>query len=143
MKRGTSRRDFLRTVVVTAGAVKAFPLLAGCGGDDDDNQPDAGGPDASPGNVFPQSVVSGDPRPTSIVLWTRAVSEAGGDVPVTLELATDTTFTNRVTLSQSQFTAAESADGCLRIKVTELDPATRYYYRFRTSEAVTNTGRFK
>jgi len=144
MSRGTSRRDFLKTIVVTAGAVKALPLLGGCGDDDKPNEPPGGEPDgAPPPDIFPQSVVSGDPRPTSIVLWTRAAVAAGGDVAVVLELATDEAFANRVSLSQSEFTAAAAADGCLRIKVTDLTPATRYYYRFRGGESVSRVGRFK
>jgi alkaline phosphatase D len=140
MSRGTSRRDFLKTIVISAGAIKAAPLLAGCGDDDDSGTPDAGAPVE---NVFAQSVVSGDPRPTSIVLWTRAASAAGGDLPVVLQLATDAAFASMVVLSQSDFTAREEADGCLRIKVTELAPGTRYYYRFRSGDSVSPTGRFK
>ena len=35
---------------------------------------------------FPQSVASGDPRPDSVVLWTRVldVAQPGVDLPVTL-----------------------------------------------------------
>lgn len=146
MSRGTSRRDFLKTIVITAGAVKVAPLLGGCGDDDKGGPgggPDAGGPDAGAGDVFPQAVVSGDPRPTSIVLWTRALGAGGGDAPVSLEVSTDAAFASQVSLSQNQFTAAADSDGCLRIKVTGLDPATRYYFRFKSGGAVSPTGRFR
>ncbi|HTE51989.1 MAG TPA: alkaline phosphatase D family protein [Kofleriaceae bacterium] len=143
MSRGTSRRDFLKTIVISAGAVKALPLLGGCGDNVSGSSPDGGGPDAGTPVSFPQSVVSGDPRPTSIVLWTRAAVAAGGDVTVTLEVGTDAELTSLVELSQSEFTAAADADNCVRIKVTELQSATRYYYRFRSGDQTSPVGRFK
>jgi len=44
--------------------------------------------------AFPQSVASGDPRPDSVVLWTRAVNpdQPDGDVTVAMEVATDERF---------------------------------------------------
>lgn len=149
MSKGTRRRDFLKTIVISAGAIKAMPLLGGCGDDDGGtpdagpDTPDAGGPDAGAVNYFPQSVVSGDPRPDSIVLWTRAVVTAGEDADVVLEVATDAEFTSLVELSASGFVAAAAVDNCLRIKVTSLDSGTRYYYRFKSGAAVSPVGRFK
>ena len=70
-----SRRGFLRTVVVSAGAAGLAPVLPAC----------EGGPSRPVEDVFPQSVVSGDPRETSVVLWTRAVPEGEGDAAVTLD----------------------------------------------------------
>ena len=147
MSRGVSRREFLKTVVITAGAAHAAPLL-GCSSSsanpDAATSPDAGPPDASVATFsFPQSVASGDPRPASIVLWTRAASTGTADVPVTLEVATDKQFAQLVTLSTSQLTAKAASDFCLRVKVVSLSSATRYYYRFRAGTVVSPTGRFK
>jgi len=85
--KGSSRREFLKTVVISAGALQVAPLLGCGGGGGGGGTPDAGGnPDAGrPTYAFPHSVVSGDPRPTSIVLWTRGTSSAGGDVELTVE----------------------------------------------------------
>jgi alkaline phosphatase D len=61
-----SRRELLRSVVVVAspgvlfGCADANPLsLRASGGDEGGTR------------FFPQSVASGDPRPASVVLWTR------------------------------------------------------------------------
>src|SRR5690349_894716 len=46
---------------------------------------------------FPQSVASGDPRPDSVVLWTRAVDEEhGGDTTLSLEVSTEESFGTKV-----------------------------------------------
>ncbi len=146
MKRGVTRREFLKTVVISAGAVQAAPLL-GCGGNGGTGTPDAGPDapiDAPPAMTsFPQSVASGDPRPDSIVLWTRAASTGTADVDVVLEVATDDQFAHLVSLSTGQLTAKLATDFCLRVKVTGLTAATRYYYRFRAGTVVSPTGRFK
>jgi len=55
------RRDFLRAVVVATGPA----LVVACANDDARTKRAK-----SPG-FFPQSVASGDPRPGSVVLWTR------------------------------------------------------------------------
>jgi len=143
MSRGVSRREFLKTVVITAGAAHAAPLL-GCSSSGSTNPDAPTSPDAAGAAFsFPQSVASGDPRPASIVLWTRAASSGTTDVPVTLEVATDKQFTQLVTLSTSQLTARAETDFCLRVKVISLTAATRYYYRFRAGTVVSPTGRFK
>ncbi len=150
MKKGYSRRDFLKTVVITAGAV---PVVAACGGSDNNPpdgptgdapvHPDAPTPDAGPALAFPQSVASGDPRTTSIVLWTRAVPAGGGDASLTLQVATDQNFTNLVTLSTSTLTAAAASDHCVRAKIVGLTAATTYFYRFTGLGVSSRTGRFR
>ncbi len=133
MSKGWTRREVVKTFVVTAGAVTVAPLLSGCSESE------------TPATyTFPQSVASGDPRTDSIVLWTRVVSSASGDVPLALELATDDQFQNRVTVTPATVTAAESADFTVRVKVTGLTAGTRYFYRFRAGDVTTtNTGGFK
>jgi len=98
---------------------------------------------------FPQSVASGDPRPESVVLWTRYVDVDGSDeTELELELARDAEFSDRVELdgasSLALFARAES-DFCVKVRVTDLDPGTTYYYRFSASAGgerrVSRTGR--
>jgi alkaline phosphatase D len=128
-----SRRGFLRTVVISAGAASLGSSMFGCG--------DGGRPTAE---VFPQSVASGDPRDTSIVLWTRAVPIVESeDAAVTLEVATDEAFGSRVTLSSAQLTARVDHDHCVRVKVTGLSAGTLYYYRFAHAGTLSHTGRFR
>jgi alkaline phosphatase D len=149
MGKGFNRRDFLKTIVVTAGAVKIAPLIAGCGSSGGGGTPDARPPDAPPPDAppptfsFPQSVASGDPRTNSIVLWTRVDTTASGDVTLTLEVATDDQFANLVTLTPSEVSATVAADRCVRVKVIGLTAGTRYFYRFRAPTGTSRTGRFK
>lgn len=123
-------------MVVSAGAASLGPSLLGCDGDD--------GEDPRTAEVFPQSVASGDPRDTSIVLWTRVVSATPSmAAAVTLELATDEQFSSLVELDVSELSASPDHDHCLRVKVTGLTPGGRYYYRFVHDGVRSRTGRFR
>lgn len=128
-----SRRGFLRTVVISAGAASLGPsFLTACG----TSRPLA--------DVFPQSIASGDPREGSIVLWTRAVPEAMGDAEVKLELSTDPDFASRFDLGGlGTLTARADHDHCVRVKVTGLEPGTNYFYRFEHAGTRSRTGRFR
>lgn len=159
------RRTFLKATLVTAGS-----MAVGCGDDDDpiDAGQDVGGgsdaaPDADavvdagrllePGEAFfPQSVVSGDPKPESVILWARVEDPAHSDTDVTLELqvALDENFQQLVSLdggSSLMLEAQAQFDHCVKVKVTELDSATYYYYRFIHQsddvDYVSRTGRAK
>lgn len=136
MANGMKRRDFLR-LSGTFFAAASLGGLPGCGGDDGD-----GGPDATPTGLFlfPQGVASGDPRETSVVLWTRAVAAGGGtgNVDLTLEVASDSDFATIVAMQS--VTAMASVDHTVRVIVQGLAADTIYYYRFR-SGADTISGR--
>jgi alkaline phosphatase D len=95
--------------------------------------------------VFPQSVASGSPTPTGVVLWTRVAPEAydpGREVG--LEVATDAGFENVVyrgvcdvthgRLSRRDYTVKLDLDG-------ELRPGREYAYRFVHAGARSPTGR--
>lgn len=116
------RREFLRALVVLAGP----RLLAGCGDD-------ASAPPSV--EYFPQSVASGDPRATSVVLWTRVFDPAHPSSDLTLELvvATDAALKDRVELEGGgayPIVAQAAAGGCVKVRVEGLTPGTTYYYRF-------------
>lgn len=150
-----TRRQFLQVTVAVAGSVTA----AACGDDaGPDSLPnvDAGdtGIDIDGGETgdgeddtsvepvepvestthFPQSVASGDPRDSSVVLWTRVVSgEPESDVTVRLQLATDEAFENRILLDGSdeiEVVAEAAFDRCVKVRVAGLQSATTYWYRF-------------
>jgi alkaline phosphatase D len=126
------RRSFLKVLVVSAGAA-----LGNLGCSSDDPSPAATAPprDLTPGEAFfPQSIASGDPRPSSVILWAR-IDDPGeaGDLALELEVARDEAFSERVALDGEPHLAlvAEAAfDRCVKVKVKELEPATTYYYRF-------------
>ncbi len=119
-----NRRDFLRG----AGAfIVGAKLLPACG--DDATVPAI---DASLNGryAFPQGLASGDPRTTSVVLWTRVIqgSDELADVELRLQVATDATFAAVVVDMTLQSTMA--SDHAVRVLVTDLDANTEYHYRF-------------
>jgi alkaline phosphatase D len=143
------RREFLRHAgcfVASAGAAG----LAACGDDDDGPRVEPGGDGAVPDGgqpdkgaySFPQGVASGDPRPTSVMLWTRVQAESGKDGPIALglEVATDEGFTRKV-LSTKALMVDSDSDYCVRIVLQELEPDTVYYYRFSAGKDVSRVGR--
>lgn len=139
-----SRRYFLQTAIAAATAT-AIPLLNGCRSSSNSRANDK----ETHQRYFPQSVMSGDPRPSSVILWTRVNDEsmlqAGTDIELRLQVSTDSTFTTAVV--NSVFTASAAHDHTVKVRVTELQPYTHYYYRFvyvkDGEEFVTNIGRTK
>jgi alkaline phosphatase D len=127
------RRRFLELVVVSAGGALASAACGGGGGDGECDCDPASGWGAE---IFELSVASGDPRPTSVVLWTRALDEQrpGEDLEIELEVATEPQFIDLVSLAGGaslKLTARADADGCVKVRLTDLEPETDYYYRFR------------
>lgn len=92
-----------------------------------------GGPDAP----FPQGVASGDPTPTSVLLWTRC---PGPDrEKLRWELASDEAFADVVA---SGVVFAEPADDhTARVRVEGLQPGRTWWYRFHGRHAWSRTGR--
>lgn len=129
--------SFLTVSAATAG-------LAGCNGsndDDDDNEGGDGGEGGAPTALFqyPQGVASGDPRPDSIILWTRVIGDSAAAVPVRVQLARDASFTQL--LVDASISAEPDWDHTVRHKVTGLDPASNYYYRFVAGGSTSPIGR--
>jgi alkaline phosphatase D len=57
-----------------------------------------------PANPFGLGVASGDPLPTSVILWTRlTVATAGEPVPMSWEVATDEGFAKTIATGQRNF----------------------------------------
>ncbi len=146
---------FITVSVASAG-------LAGCGGSSNSGDSAPGGlPPATGGDwKFPQSVASGDPRPDSILLWTRAVPAASdgvaavsGKAEVTLRLlltASDNSALlgsnaalNGSMLSDVRLPLNPEFDNTIRHKVTGLQPGQTYYYQFVAGDVRSNVGRCK
>lgn len=97
--------------------------------------------------IFTLGVASGEPRPTSVVLWTRLAPHPrqrdGGmpleSVPVRWEVAADQRFT-RVVRSGSVMADAASAHS-VHVDVTGLMPGQEYFYRFVAGGQVSPAGR--
>lgn len=126
-----TRRKFIKTLAVSAGVV-ATSTLVGCGSSDKKEvvvDPGPVEPSILDGSqYFPQSVVSGDPKADSVILWTRVDDGSGADTSIMLQVASDEGFANLVV--EESFDALASYDNCLKIRVTELDAGQHYYYRF-------------
>ncbi len=85
-------------------------------------------PAESVGNErFPQSVASGDPRPDSVIVWTRVLDDAGLGALV-LEVASDADFTSIVVTRD--LALDPGYDGVAKVRVHSLEPGTTYWYRF-------------
>lgn len=123
---GISRRDALRAGGLAAGTGAALALGAGAAA----AQP-AGGH-----QVFAHGVVSGDPAPNRVVIWTRVTpspdatpgSGAGAATPVRWEVSASAAF-DGAAASGTVWTSADS-DHTVKVDVAGLAPATTYYYRF-------------
>ncbi|MFH8565215.1 alkaline phosphatase D family protein [Streptomyces sp. NPDC017988] len=96
---------------------------------------------------FTLGVASGDPLPSSVLLWTRlapAPYQPGGGLPkkrvtVHWELAHDARF-RRVT-RRGTTTAHPEFNHTVHVEVDHLEAGRAYYFRFRAGSWVSETGR--
>ncbi len=110
-------------------------LALGCKSGESEEEDDDTRPLQDGAAYFPQSVVSGDPRADSVIVWTRLEDPdlSEDDAEVALELASDAEFMTLVELDGETRTlvpAKAMYDRCVKAKVRGLEPATTYYYRF-------------
>jgi alkaline phosphatase D len=144
-KMDATATPLIETITLTAGTLDG---LISAAGNDAAAAPQPGGFGARRDTpFFPQSLASGDPKPTSVVLWTRVVD---GEAPVervlTLEVARNDRFQPGDLVVRTEVVALAEHDGCVRVKITGLEPDTFYYYRFlyqRDETVSTNIGRTK
>ncbi len=133
-----ARRNFLKGLVVTVGAVP----LAACGDDESTPAKEPSTDPADQDRVFPQGLASGDPKPASVILWVRVEPEdETGAIPLTYELSKTDDFAAIV--ASGDLEVDESTGHTLRLKVTELEAFTIYYYRFTSRDVMSPTGRTK
>jgi len=143
-----TRRKFIKTLAVSAGAAVTTSLI-GCGGSSSTTPAPVVEPQVASvqdgSQFFPQSLVSGDPKPDSVILWTRVDDLSLADTEVTLQVSLDEDFSSFIV--EEQFIALAAADHCLKIRVTELSENQHYYYRFvyKPDEVsyISRTGRTK
>jgi alkaline phosphatase D len=80
-------------------------------------------------DLFAHGVASGDPRPDSVLLWTRRPPEtAVAPIELTVEVALDPDFTRLVSRARTSVSAA--ADWTCRVLAAGLEPGRVYWYRF-------------
>ncbi|MBK8175583.1 MAG: alkaline phosphatase D family protein [Rhodospirillales bacterium] len=121
--RGT-RREFLETIVVAAGTLCLAPVASA-----------TSWPGAEPFDIFPQGVASGDPKPTSIILWTRTQLpvehvDSLPPFPVRVQLAHTPRFAEQDLVVDASVDALSRNGRCVRVKITGLSPRQTYFYRF-------------
>ncbi len=133
-----NRKDFIKVVAVaTAGLALPAVSLAEAQAAEDDFTVNSSN---SASLRFPQGILSGDPKPHSVVLWTR-VEESGPSANVAFQVSRSRSFRAGSILAQGTYTTDASVDYTVRVKLTELEPGTRYYYRFIYKQTVSPVGR--
>ena len=129
-----SRRDFLRYSLSAGSTIWVSTQLSGCA---------LQGQEAKLSSVsFTHGIASGDPEASALILWTRAFPGEGTEVAtVGWEVASDAQFSNIVRSGVA--TTGPERDYTVKVDVQELESGTRYFYRFRGSEAVSDAGSSK
>lgn len=135
--------SFITVSVATTG-------LAACGGSDDNpaSSPTSNTPPATgtgPGTTpqafsFAHGVASGDPKPDSVMLWTR-VNGANGTETVNVTLQVSATKDFATLLVNDVHQVVPDWDYTLRTKVASLTASTTYYYRYIVNGVTSITGR--
>src|SRR5690348_13144836 len=82
--------------------------------------------------LYPEGVASGDPDPSSVILWTRRPFADATRHVLTVEVAEDEAF--RRVVAQAPAPVSASSDWTTRVLVGGLKPAHVYWYRFTDSE---------
>ena len=126
-----TRRQFVTAAGTAAAAVVLAPeALAGA----------ARGTRLARGGRFREGVMSGEPTPRGISLWTR-VDGIEGRRAVELEVARDRSFRNVV--ARRQITTSERLNHNVKARVEGLRPHEQYFYRFSTATENGPVGRFR
>jgi alkaline phosphatase D len=80
-------------------------------------------------DLYPQGVASGDPMPTSVILWTRRPpTPASRASRLIVDIATDPDFTHIIMRGRTRLSA--DTDWTCRYLAAGLEPAHEYWYRF-------------
>jgi alkaline phosphatase D len=125
-----TRRQFVAAAGSAAAAAIVAPGALGQGR----RAPLAGG------GRFAQGVMSGEPTPRGITLWTR-LGGVDGDVGVELEVARERDF--RRVVARRRVAALRARDHNVKARITGLRPHEQYFYRFSTRGTDGPVGRFR
>lgn len=138
---GLDRRSFL---ALGAAATGAAVIPAGVAAADERKKK----PKPTTPNPFAMGIASGDPTPTSVILWTRLAPKpleldggmgSKGDQVVSYEIATDDKFSKNV--RRGTVTAPKGYGHSVHLDAQGLTPNTEYFYRFKYGTFVSETGR--
>ncbi|NVJ65779.1 MAG: alkaline phosphatase D family protein [Gammaproteobacteria bacterium] len=125
------RRQFLQSMAASSAAISLLSVTA-CQPQEVKSSPNKNliNAEDSPKIYFPQSILSAEPRAQSIIVWTRLEDseQSAEDLDLVLQVAKDSEFTQLVIEFSTQ--AKKINDGCVSVKLTELESSQHYYYRF-------------
>lgn len=104
----------------------------------------AGTPPRFAGDPFALGVASGQPRPDSVLLWTRLVDPLldapdAPDLPVHCEWFADEAL--RRPLGQTEVCARRASAHSVHVQASGLAPGRELFYRFRCGDALSPVGR--
>jgi len=141
------RRRFLKGAMYFTVA-SAGGTLAACGGSADGGAAQgslalgvSGSSSPKKTFAFPQGIASGDPKESSVVFWTRCVRSDGSVRPVELRLEVATNPSFQELVAAVPLVAVAEYDFTVRVKLRDLVPDTRYYYRFIADSDVSHIGK--
>jgi alkaline phosphatase D len=89
---------------------------------------------------FREGVMSGEPTPSGITLWSR-LHDVGGRVTAELEVARDSDF--RHVVARRRIATSHDTGHALKARVSGLAPHEQYFYRFSTATTDSAVGRFR
>ena len=135
------RREFLGA----SGAAAGGAFLTACVPRPTPSYPGTTGVAFEGVGPFPSGVGSADPTPTSVLLWTRVHPgvDSGSGVDVEVELSRGPTFARGEVVATLGVRAIAAHDHCVTVDAGGLEPASRYWYRFRHSGGTSQIGRTK
>ncbi len=92
---------------------------------------------------FYHGVASGDPLHDQVIIWTRVTPDNNSDeeIKVYWRVSKDTSF-NQIIKSDT-FITSSARDWTVKVNVTDLEPATFYYYEFAVGNRKSLIGRTK
>lgn len=96
----------------------------------------------SAGDTFAHGVASGDPGPTSVVIWTRLTPPAAMNetrARLVWETAADEAFTDM--RGKGEVETGPARDWTAKVELNDLEPGATYYFRFRIGDIYSQVGR--
>ncbi|WP_240134917.1 alkaline phosphatase D family protein [Streptomyces sp. MUM 178J] len=140
-----NRRDLLKAAAAAGALNLAWPLSAGLTPAQAREAAEALGADYDPA-PFTLGVASGDPRPDSVLLWTRLAPEPLApeqDLPEIVEVewvvAKDRSL--RQAVARGAVPASATLGHSVHVPVCGLRPGTRYWYAFKARGVTSRVGR--
>ncbi len=135
-----SKREQLILLIKATGALwlsRFIPILSTSCGTERGNRTGTGGIRVS-GELFPQSVASGDVKYDSALIWTRTSEDSS---PLIYQVALDPNFEN--IRMQDVVIPNKENDFTVKVKIEGLKEGQTYFYRFLKDNVSSPVGRFR